>query len=100
MEQARQRYGLRGREGRRRMLDEICALCGYGRKYDIKALGGRHPIAGCGGRCRGGSARVYGEAERAAPEPSASATRSRKLGTEPTPLFPPRRHIDFLQNVK
>jgi len=65
LEQARERYGRRGRQGRGRLLDEICALCGYDRKYAIKVLGGRRPIAGCRGRRRGGSAPVYGEAERA-----------------------------------
>jgi ribosomal protein S24E len=39
LEQARQRYGKRGREGRSRLLDEVCELCGYERKYAIKVLG-------------------------------------------------------------
>ena len=65
LEQARQRYGRRGREGRSRLLDEICALCGYERKHAIKVLGGRRPVAGRSGRSRGGSAPVYGQAERA-----------------------------------
>lgn len=64
LERARERYGRRGREGRSRVLDEICALCGYERKYAIKVLGGRRAIAGGSGRRRGGSAPVYGEAER------------------------------------
>ena len=38
LEQARQRYGKRGREGRSRLLDEVCELCGYERKYAIKVL--------------------------------------------------------------
>ncbi|CAN5435952.1 hypothetical protein BH20VER3_BH20VER3_06170 [soil metagenome] len=65
LEQARERYGRRGKEGRSRLLDEICALCGYERKYAIKVLGGVRPISGRSGRPRGGSVPVYGEAERA-----------------------------------
>jgi len=57
------RYQGRGREGRSRLLDEVCELCGYGRKYAIKLLGGKLPIAG-GGRRRGGPRRRYGEAEK------------------------------------
>jgi hypothetical protein len=38
LEQARQRYSKRGREGRSRLLDEVCELCGYERKYVIKVL--------------------------------------------------------------
>jgi hypothetical protein len=64
LEQARERYGRRGRQGRSRLLDEVCALCGYERKHAIKVLGGRRAIVGHGGR-RGGSSPVYGEAERA-----------------------------------
>ena len=64
LEQARQRYQRRGRQARRRLLDEVCALCGYERKYAIKVLGNKRPIAGCSGRPRGGSRVVYGEAER------------------------------------
>src|SRR5215472_993885 len=56
LEQARARYRFRGREGRSRLLDEICALCGYERKYAIKVLGGRRPLAGESGLRRGGSA--------------------------------------------
>ena len=40
LEQARARYRGRGRKGRSRLLDEVCALCGYERKYAIKLLGG------------------------------------------------------------
>ena len=36
----RERYRQRGREGRSRLLDEVCAVCGYERKYAIKVLGG------------------------------------------------------------
>jgi hypothetical protein len=62
--QGRARYEKRGREGRSRLLDEVCALCGYERKYAIKVLGGRRPIVGSGARRRGGSPARYGEAER------------------------------------
>jgi hypothetical protein len=65
LEQARRRYGGRGKEGRSRLLDEVCALCGYERKYASKVLRGRRPIVGRGGRPRGGSQALYGEAERA-----------------------------------
>jgi hypothetical protein len=65
LEQARERYRRRtGKEARSRLLDEVCAFCGYERKYAIKLLGGKREIAGSGGRRRGGSKPVYGEAER------------------------------------
>ena len=64
LEQARQRYGKRGREGRRRLLDEVCELCGYERKYAIKVLRGKRAIIGSSGRKRGGSQAIYGVAER------------------------------------
>lgn len=65
LEQARARYPGRGKEGRGRLLDEICALCGYERKYASKLLSGVRPLAGESGRARGGSPARYGEAERA-----------------------------------
>ena len=65
LERALQRYGRRNRQGRSRLLDEVCALCGYERKHAIKVLGGRRGIPGCSGRRRGGSLPVYGEPERA-----------------------------------
>jgi hypothetical protein len=65
LEQARRRYGGRGKEGRGRLLDEVCALCGYERRYASKVLRGQRPIAGSDGRRRGGSQALYGEAERA-----------------------------------
>lgn len=40
MEQARERFGRRGRQGRSRLLAAVCALCGYERKHAIKVLGG------------------------------------------------------------
>ena len=42
----RERYQRRGREGRSRLLDELCELCGYGRKHAIKLLSGKLPVAG------------------------------------------------------
>ena len=36
----RWRYARRGREGKSRLLDELCEVCGYDRKYAIKLLGG------------------------------------------------------------
>jgi hypothetical protein len=65
LEQARARYSGRGKEGRSRLLDEICALCGYERKYASKLLSGVRSLIGESGRARGGSPRRYGEAERA-----------------------------------
>jgi len=59
----RERYEGRGREGRSKLIDEVCAMCGYERKHAIKVLNGRLPIAGEGQR-RGGPRRRYGEAER------------------------------------
>lgn len=62
--QMRRRYAGRGREGRAKLLDEFCALCGYERKYAIKLLGGKRR-AGGGPAKRGGSPPKYGEPERA-----------------------------------
>jgi len=42
----RQRYMGRGREGRKRMIDEVCEQWGYSRKHAIKLLGAQ---AGWGG---------------------------------------------------
>src|SRR5262245_28366620 len=64
LKEARARYRFRGKEGRSRLLDEVCALCGYERKYAIKVLGGKRPIVGSGVRRRGGSPARYGVAER------------------------------------
>ena len=64
LEQARQRYGKRGREGRSRLLDEACELCGYERKYAIKVLSGNERLWASGARKRGGSQAIYGEPER------------------------------------
>jgi len=46
MMEARQPYWRRNREGRSWILDEVCALCGYERKYAIKVLGGVGGVAG------------------------------------------------------
>lgn len=63
LEKMRERYARRGREGRSKLIDEVCALCGYDRKYAIKVLNGRLPIGGSGCR-RGGPHLRYGDAER------------------------------------
>jgi hypothetical protein len=42
------RYGRRSREGKSRMLDELCEDYGYERKYAIKLLGGNLPPPGQG----------------------------------------------------
>jgi hypothetical protein len=62
LEQARQRYGKRGRRGRTRLLDEVCELCGFKRKYAIKVSSGKRALAGS--RKRRGSQPIYGVAER------------------------------------
>ena len=46
------------------MLDEICSLCGYERKYAMKVLAGSRPIAGEEGKRRGGSKPRYGKMEK------------------------------------
>lgn len=60
----RERYARRGREGRSRLLDEVCELCGYGRKHAVKLLNGKLPVVG-GKRRRGGPRPHYGEPEKA-----------------------------------
>ena len=60
----RQRYAGRGREGRGRLLDEFCELCGYGRKYAIKLLRGQR-CREAKARLRSGAKPKYGAAERA-----------------------------------
>jgi len=59
----RERYGRRGREGRSRLIDEVCEMCGYGRKHAIKILGRKLPIIGKEEK-RGGPRLQYGEMER------------------------------------
>jgi hypothetical protein len=45
------RYAQRGKEGKSRLLDEVCEVCDYERKYAIKMLGGKLPApAGKAGR--------------------------------------------------
>lgn len=58
----RQRYAGRGREGRTRLIDEVCEQWGYSRKHAIKLLGAK---AGWGGdpSVRKGRPPSYGEAE-------------------------------------
>lgn len=56
----RQRYAGRGREGRSRLIDELCEQFGYSRKHAIKLLNAK---AGWGGdpTVRKGRPPVYGE---------------------------------------
>ena len=60
----RERYRRRGREGRSKLIDEVCEMCGYGRKHAIKVLGGKLPVAGAEKASRGGPRCRYGDAER------------------------------------
>lgn len=55
----RQRYASRGREGRTRMIEEMCEQFGYSRKHAIKLLGAK---AGWGGdlQARRGRPPLYG----------------------------------------
>ena len=53
-----------GQAGRSRLLDEVCELCGYERKYAIKVLRGRTSDRGSSGEACGGSQAIYGVAER------------------------------------
>ncbi|MGB0583093.1 MAG: hypothetical protein ACPGVU_25695 [Limisphaerales bacterium] len=51
----RQRYGGQGREGKSRMIDELCEQFGYSRKHAIKLLNaqvgwGGEPMSDEGGR--------------------------------------------------
>jgi hypothetical protein len=62
LKKMRWRYAGRGREGRSRLLDEFCELCGYERKYAIKLLSSMRRPSGHAGK-RGGSEAKYGEAE-------------------------------------
>ena len=58
----RQRYAGRGREGRSRLIEEVCEQWGYSRKHAIKLLGAK---AGWGGdpAARKGRPPTHGEAE-------------------------------------
>ncbi len=53
----RERYGRRQREGKTRMLDELCEDYGYERKYAIKLLGNTTPLPS--GRVHPGPAPQY-----------------------------------------
>lgn len=55
------RYQKRNREGKSRMLDELCEDHKYERKYAIKLLGGGLPVGS--GRVRPGPARQYESVE-------------------------------------
>ncbi|MGC1481583.1 MAG: hypothetical protein WA771_13875 [Chthoniobacterales bacterium] len=49
----RQRYVARNREGRTRMIDEVCEQWGYSRKHAIKLLGAKAGWGGDPGRTKG-----------------------------------------------
>ena len=57
----RTRYARRQREGKTRMLDELCADYGYERKYAIKLLGDAVPASS--GRAQPGPARQHERSE-------------------------------------
>jgi len=61
---ARRRYAGRGRQGRGRLLDEVCAICGVSRKHAIKLMRGQMGLGAPGSR-RGGPRRRYGPEETA-----------------------------------
>jgi hypothetical protein len=61
VEGLRGRYSRAGMEHRGKLVDEVCSVCGYERKYAIKVLNGNRPGPGRGRR--GGSRRKYGDAE-------------------------------------
>src|SRR5687767_282403 len=60
------RYARRNREGKSRMLDELCEDYEYDRKYAIKLLRGSLPAAS--GRARPGPEPQYGSIEPAVRE--------------------------------
>lgn len=62
VERLRWRYERARRRYRTKLLDQVCELCGYERKYAIKVLGGKRP--GPRGRPQGGARIRYGEQER------------------------------------
>ena len=57
----RESCGRRGRDGRSKLIDEVCEMCGYERKYAIRVLGGKLPVAGAEKAHRGGPRRRYGD---------------------------------------
>lgn len=61
VEGLRGRYSRAGMEHRGKLVDEVCSVCGYERKYAIKVLNGNR--AGPGRGRRGGSRRKYGDPE-------------------------------------
>lgn len=61
----RWRYAGRGRQGRGRLLDEVCAICGVSRKHAIELMGGRMGMGAPGSR-RGGPRKRYGPEEAGA----------------------------------
>lgn len=56
----RQRYAERGREGRKKMLDELCEQFHYSRKHAIKLLGAKVGWGGDPGKVKGRPI-IYGE---------------------------------------
>ena len=54
------KYRGAGAEYRRKLVGELCSVCGYERKYAIKVLTGNRP--GPRGLRRGGGTRLYDEA--------------------------------------
>jgi len=62
VERLRRWYQRAKRRYRTKLLDQLCRLCGYERKYAIKVLGGRRP--GPRGLSQGGARIRYGEGER------------------------------------
>jgi hypothetical protein len=61
VDRLRSKYQNAGRPYRRKLIDELCSVGGYERKYAIKILNGQRP--GPRGRRRGGSRARYGPAE-------------------------------------
>ena len=61
VERLRGRYGRAGQVYRRKLVDQLCAVCGYERKYALKVLNGCRP--GPRGLPQGGARVVYAEAE-------------------------------------
>lgn len=63
VERLRARYGRAGRTYRRKLIDQVCEVCGYERKYAIKVLNGNR--SGPQGLQQGGARVVYTDAEAA-----------------------------------
>lgn len=61
VDRLRRRYQNAGPAYRRKLIDELCSVGGYERKYAIQVLNGKRP--GPRGRRRGGSRPRYGPAE-------------------------------------